>query len=101
MSRDVGRSSGPSRGAGAAPPEVAECARLGERLCRTPRAERDLAWYVMAEHVGDLGALASAQLRATAPPSPDPERWDRPGAPCDAGRWDHPRAAGRWLPRRR
>ena len=64
MSRDVGRSSDCSRGFGDLPPGVAQCAQTGERLSRTPRAERDLAWHVMAYHVGDLGALASARLRA-------------------------------------
>jgi hypothetical protein len=67
MSRDSGRSSGPGRGLEGLSPEVAHCAQVGEQLSRTPRAERDLAWYLMAYHVGDLSALASARLRASAP----------------------------------
>ena len=51
------------RGSGDVARGVAECARLGARLSRTPHADRDAAWYVMASHVGDLGALASARLR--------------------------------------
>lgn len=65
MSREVGCSSGPSPGCNQLPPGVAGCARLGERLARTPRTERDLAWYVMADHVGDFSALVAARLRAT------------------------------------
>jgi hypothetical protein len=98
MPGDVSRS-GVSRGA--MPPRVADCARLGERLARTPRAERDLAWYVMAEHVGDLTALASARLRTIEAPSDVVERWDRPDVAGVTGDWDHPRAPGRWLPGRR
>jgi hypothetical protein len=70
MSRDSGRSSSPDRGLGGLPPEVAHCAHVGERLSRTPRAERDLAWYVMAYQVGDLTALVSARLRAPAGTAP-------------------------------
>ncbi|HTU27908.1 MAG TPA: hypothetical protein VMF07_00910 [Solirubrobacteraceae bacterium] len=65
MTRDSGRSSGPGRGLGGLSPEVAHCAEVGERLSRTPRAERDLAWHVMAYQVGDLGALAAARLRTS------------------------------------
>jgi hypothetical protein len=63
MTRDSGRSSGPGRGLGGLSPEVAHCVQVGERLSRTPRAERDLPWHVMAYHVGDLTALVSARLR--------------------------------------
>jgi hypothetical protein len=64
VSRDSGRSPGPGRGLEGLSPEVAHCAEVGEHLSRTPRAERDLAWYVMAYQVGDLTALVSARLRA-------------------------------------
>lgn len=63
MTRDAGRSPGPGRSFGGLAPEVAHCAQVGERLSRTPRAERDLTWHVMAYHVGDLTALVSARLR--------------------------------------
>jgi hypothetical protein len=39
---------------------------VGEHLSRASRDERDLAWHVMAYHVGDLGALVSARLRVPA-----------------------------------
>jgi hypothetical protein len=64
MSRDSGRSPGPGRGLEGLPPEVAHCAEVGERLSRTPPAERDLTWHVMAYQVGDMTALVSARLRA-------------------------------------
>lgn len=70
MSRDAGRSSVPSRSLGDVSPEVARCARVGERLSRARGDERDLAWYVMAYHVGDLGALVSARLRTPAETGP-------------------------------
>lgn len=66
MSCDAGRSYGPSRGPAGLSAEVAHCARVGERLSRASRDERDLAWHVMAYHVGDLGALVSARLRVPA-----------------------------------
>jgi hypothetical protein len=50
------------------PSEVADCARLGSRLSRTPLTERDLRWHILAHHVGDLGALASARLRVPSVP---------------------------------
>lgn len=64
MSRDPHCPPHRSDGSGDLPPGVGECASLGERLSRTPLAERDLAWHIMAYHVGDLGALASARLRS-------------------------------------
>ena len=70
MSRDSGRSPGPGRGLEGLSPEVAHCAQVGERLSRTPRAERDLTWYVLAYQVGDLTALVSARLRTTVPSAP-------------------------------
>jgi hypothetical protein len=70
MSRDSRRSSGPGRGFEGLPLEVAHCAQLGERLSSTPRAERDLAWHVMAYQVGDMTALVSARLRAAAGTAP-------------------------------
>jgi hypothetical protein len=70
MSRDSGRSSGPDRGLGGLSPEVVHCAQVGERLSRTPPAERDLAWHVLAYQVGDLTALVSARLRAPAGSAP-------------------------------
>ncbi len=42
---------------------IADCARQGGQLTRTPIAERDLAWHVKAYFLGDIGALASAALR--------------------------------------
>ncbi|HLI59809.1 MAG TPA: hypothetical protein VKV21_09120 [Solirubrobacteraceae bacterium] len=100
MSREIGRSSG-GGDAGALPVALAECAELAERLSRTPRAERDLAWHVKAGYVGDLTALVAARLRAL-----DAEAcagsWDRPRAARDLAGWRHPHEhERRWLPRRR
>jgi hypothetical protein len=49
---------------------VAQCERLGARLSRASDSERDLAWHVMANHVGDLSALVSARLSAASHAGP-------------------------------
>lgn len=70
MSRDAHRSPGPNRRAGELPPGVAQCERLGARLSRASESERDLAWHVMAYHVGDFSALVSARLSAASRTGP-------------------------------
>jgi hypothetical protein len=70
MSRDSGRSSDPGRGLGGLSPEVAHCAQVAERLSRTPRGERDLAWHVLAYQIGDMAPLVSARLRAATSVAP-------------------------------
>jgi hypothetical protein len=65
MSRDAGCPSDPDRGHEGRSQVVEHCARVGEQLSRASDRDRDLAWHVMAYHVGDLSALVSARLEAS------------------------------------